>query len=416
LNLENNYVMSIQAPSDFSWSDYGAYNAFDRFIQSFVIDRKSFITKHPQSINPQKALAEINGLFVDRYEKGKTSFGKKASKQFLHATEDAKIFFANAEYLWAMPSSSLKPSTKREYARRWFGDSLIKDDSSIYFNHHEGIANPGQYYQTNKYQELLAIFRILSYLCAENDLTSVRQIKRRIEALSYEGLYGKLDPHGGFKTKDYCGVHAALLHLSNPDKYQSIISKGNKGQIVKVFEHIISDRADITCKEEKISLIRERIYDEYGEADPHFKFRWFFYCDEVKRRWLGKTKVRSQNDASINDEIHREENAPDIEDEEGKKVKTEGFRVYRSAKLVEDRKIHDKHTCKACSFHFKDKIVHVHHLDPLSERESPRKTVLDDLITLCPNCHYLAHYLLRLKKGDVYKDRDTLIKKLRKIV
>ena len=405
----------IQPPADFFWDSYGAYSAFDSFLQSFVIERKSFITKHTQTINALDALSEINSLFVDGFDEGKTTFDEKATRQFINASENAKIFFANAEYLWAMPSSSMKPTTKREYASRWFDDDQIKDDSSIYFTKRDGIASPGQYYQTNKYHELLAIFRILSHLVSDEKSSTVESIKSKIEALSYEGLYGKPAPHGGFNVRNYCGVHAALLHLSAPDKYESIISKGNKEQIIKVFKHIIADRSDLTCKEKKINLIRDRIYDEYGETDSHFKFRWFFYCDEVKRRWISKTKARHQNDASIDDEIHREEYAPDIEDDEGKLIQTDGYRVYRYSKLVEERKVLDGHTCKACDFHFKNKIVHVHHIDPLSERKTPRKTTLDDLITLCPNCHYLAHYLLRLRKGDDYKDREVLLTKLREI-
>jgi hypothetical protein len=103
-----------------------------------------------------------------------------------------------------------------------------KKGAALYFNGDEGIANPGQYYQTNKYQEMLAIFRILSHLFSAAGIATVSEIKSRIEALCYEGLYGKLVPHGGFGVDDYCGVHAALLHLSNPDKYESIISKANK--------------------------------------------------------------------------------------------------------------------------------------------------------------------------------------------
>ena len=77
---------------------------------------------------------------------------------------------------------------------------------------------------------------------------------------------------------------------------------------------------------------------------------------------------------------------------------------------MRDAKIRDNYTCRSCSFHYKKAIVQAHHLNPLRERETPRLTKLDDLVTLCPNCHYLAHHLLR--RSDKYKQKDFLLGKL----
>jgi predicted HNH restriction endonuclease len=134
----------------------------------------------------------------------------------------------------------------------------------------------------------------------------------------------------------------------------------------------------------------------------------------VKVHWLEKTP-RQQKEASINDEIQREENAPEVEDDEGRLKPTQGFRLHRSSKLVAEVKKRDRYACRACEFNFKNQIVHVHHLDPLSEREEPGKTRMEDLITLCPNCHYLAHFYLRDRPGPFYKNRERLLKKLHSV-
>lgn len=408
--------MSIPPPSGFSWTDYGAYAAFDRFLQRFVIERKSFVTNHSTKLDVAAALADINRRFVDGFDDGEDKFDEKASMQFATASDNTRIFFANAEYLWAMPSGSLTPRKKRGYALRWFGDGVVNKGADFYFNGEEGIANPGQYYQTNKYQELLALFRLFSHLFSDPGMDTVARIKGRLGELCHEALYGKLPPHGGFGVDDYCGVHAALLHLSNPDKYESIISKANKQQILGAFEHIIADRPDGLGAEEKIRLIRERLYGDYNLVqDAKRKYRWFFYGDDVKVHWLTKS-VRQQKEASINDEIQRELNATEVEDEEGRLKPTQGFRHHRSSKLVAKVKKRDGHSCKACGFHFMNEIVHVHHLDPLSERLKPEKTREKDLITLCPNCHYMAHYLLRKTPGPQYKDRNRLLGKLATIL
>ena len=55
----------------------------------------------------------------------------------------------------------------------------------------------------------------------------------------------------------------------------------------------------------------------------------------------------------------------------------------------------------------------MHHLDPLAERER-RKSTPDDFVTLCPNCHYLAHFLLRQKKdAGQLKIVETLLTRLK---
>ena len=51
----------------------------------------------------------------------------------------------------------------------------------------------------------------------------------------------------------------------------------------------------------------------------------------------------------------------------------------------------------------------------MSEYERLRETKLEDLITLCFNCQYLAHYLLRTKRGNHYKDLENLLPKLNEL-
>jgi predicted HNH restriction endonuclease len=104
-----------------------------------------------------------------------------------------------------------------------------------------------------------------------------------------------------------------------------------------------------------------------------------------------------------------EETADELE---GGKDAVSGYRLRRSGKLVLKAKERDRFTCVACGFHYHDEIVQAHHLDPLSERKEPKKTKLEDLVTLCPNCHYIAHFLLR--KSAIYKRKAELLVGIRK--
>lgn len=66
--------------------------------------------------------------------------------------------------------------------------------------------------------------------------------------------------------------------------------------------------------------------------------------------------------------------------------------------LIAAKKVSSDGCCEACQFNFKVKYGHIskdcliaHHLDPIGFRKNPKKTTIDDLILLCPNCHAIIH-------------------------
>ncbi len=409
--------MSVSLPPDFSWYNYKCYTGFEALIEHFICKRESWLLKKPEPIDVEAAIREIRERYVDSFDEGKETFDEKAQNQFADASRNAKLFFIHAEYLWAMPSGQIGAQRKREYARRWFSEEEIRDDEDAYFADPHTIANPGPHYQNNKYFEIRAILRVLSQVFLSPAGKTVATIKAQIWDEAYKALHVESPSLNGFPVKGFCGVHPALLHLCDPEKSEAIISRSHRGSILGVFSHVIADRPDITCPEQRIKMIRERLYDNYiSSHDSEWKYRWFFYIPEVKPLWIDKTGKLDREFSSIQMEIQEEESAFPLEDDEGNKIETRGTRLQRSTTLVKAVKERDKYTCRACEFTFRKKIVHVHHLDPLAERKR-RKTKLEDLVTLCPNCHYLAHHFLRDKKrGDTYKTLSILLAKLEKVI
>lgn len=403
--------MSVSPPPGFSWKNFNSFTAFDGLIESLFTARKSWLLRTPEPIDLESALNEIRERFIDAFDERKDNFDQKAKLQFADASPDAKIVFSHAEYLWAMHSLKISKETKRSFALRWFSDADVRDDEGAYFEGHlHTIANPGPYYQTNKYNEVRAILRIFSLASEKPAETPIDEIKSVIEAEAYRAMHGRPKPVDGFSADQYCGIHAALLHLCNPEKYESIISKSHRESILGVFSHMVAESDDASCPEKRIKLIRERLYHDYENENPEWKYRWFFYMPSVKPLWIGKGKGQ-QIFASIQRQIQEEENAIPLEDDEGEPIEARGKRLQRSAALVREVKERDKKTCRACAFYFKGEIVHAHHLDPLAERER-RKSTANDFVTLCPNCHYLAHYYLRQRNGDRFKQLTHLLNKL----
>jgi hypothetical protein len=392
-----------------NWQTHHAYRAFEEFLQSVVIDRRSYITVGREALDFAGGFQEIKARFVEAFDASDATFDDKAEQQFQDASANTRRLFANLEYLYAMPAGNISGPKKRSYAMRWFADRELVSGRQVYFTGDDCIANPGMWYLTNKYHELLSICRIFKALVDDDSIKTTADARDRIETLAYEGIYGKIAPNSEFVTGNKCAAYHILLHLAKPDRYEAIVSENHKNRIVSVFAHVIEGEA-VPDRESQIRRIREKLYDSYGvSTDPSRKRRWFFYMDDVKPLWIDKKTKRDQQASSVTVEIREEETAAELE---GEREAVSGFRLRRSGLLVLKAKERDRFTCVACGFHYHGEIVQAHHLDPLSERKEPKKTKLEDLITLCPNCHYIAHFLLR--KSAIYKRRAELLVGIRK--
>lgn len=394
--------------ASFDWQRFHAYRVFDEFLERFVLQRKSYATKHTEPLDLAAAFEDIRERFVAAFDDSEARFEEKVAHQFEGASEQTKIVFANVEYLWAMPMENISPKKKRSYAQRWFpGPDQVVNSERSFFGYPHIIANPGSWYLRNKYWELVAALRVLSLVTADSDLTDLTTLKQKIAAICHAAIYEGTPAGENFAVSKVCGIHSALMHLADPERYESIISASHRRQICAVFGHVVenpSPDAEVLLKQ-----IRSTLYDSHGNGDePDRKYRWFFYSRDVRPLWIDKKSKKEQRVSSAVFDVRNEEDAADLE---GDKDEITGYRIRRSAKLVNATKERDRHTCRACGFHFEDQIVHVHHLDPLGEYQHPQQTKLADLLTLCPTCHYLAHYWLR--KSDRYKRLEALLATLK---
>ena len=88
---------------------------------------------------------------------------------------------------------------------------------------------------------------------------------------------------------------------------------------------------------------------------------------------------------------------------DGQRRRREANYFARNPALVRDAKIRDRFQCRICQFKFEDvygavgrDFIECHHLNPLAEqpRESgsaPFVTRLDEVISVCSNCHRMLH-------------------------
>lgn len=99
---------------------------------------------------------------------------------------------------------------------------------------------------------------------------------------------------------------------------------------------------------------------------------------------------------------------------EGNTYETEILQKARNKKVVKLVKERDKYTCQVCGFRYENNIVQAHHLIPLSTMSEEYQVKEEHLITLCPNCHSIAHILLR--EDDKYQKRELLTAQIKTII
>ncbi len=96
------------------------------------------------------------------------------------------------------------------------------------------------------------------------------------------------------------------------------------------------------------------------------------------------------------------------------------LRRERSSLLAKRRKIVDDYRCKVCKLKFSerygaigDEFAEAHHLDALSKVNGQVMTNLDDLVTVCSNCHRMLHQMPG-GRSDVEKLQRTVEQLARK--
>jgi 5-methylcytosine-specific restriction protein A len=116
------------------------------------------------------------------------------------------------------------------------------------------------------------------------------------------------------------------------------------------------------------------------------------FFEDVLRSW------ESEYDLSGEDNYSHKEN---------RRVVRQHLARERSRVLAERCKRRDGYRCKVCSMTFEEKygpngryIAEAHHLVPLSRLGKTVKTSLEDMITVCANCHRMLHSL-KGEAGDV---------------
>lgn len=237
------------------------------------------------------------------------------------------------------------------------------------------------------------------------DETILKKAKRKLEKLGYK-------TNDNFSEKVIINKYETLREQF----YQYLVKKGFSdrtptGNPSTTYDY--TKRIERVCKENSLSWERllDNIddiitqYDKGGIKEELGKQSKSAVINALKQYQLFANRQRNK--------ITPSSVSSDTPYYEGNTIERTILQKTRNQGIVKTVKERDNYTCRGCGFHFDNKIVEAHHLIPISNVEEEKQVKKDDLITLCPNCHAIAHILL--KRNEKYQKIENLIQKLQEI-
>lgn len=227
-------------------------------------------------------LAEFNKRFVDNPLMDDRKFTEKFREQLQAGPPDLKCLAA--EMLWLLylfPRTLIKPATKCQQVREvwsWSGAPLPEDRQGLAALDH-GMGNPGQGFNTYRWQELGFLWR----LAAE-----FKRLQPMDQQRVFESPWSFVEWIDSLEDSDRRMLRHILPHLLFPDTFERIASGSHKRKIIESFrqqgDDDISKRPDVALSDTavvdwKLLRIRRRLEGENPQQPLDF------YLPPYRQQW-----------------------------------------------------------------------------------------------------------------------------------
>lgn len=252
------------------------HETFQTFAERCLLTTGSMILPEHQAWTREN-VAEVKRRLIDNSAEGKESFSDKLAIQMAGATPDQWLVLADAHYLYYLPSSIIKPSTKLSEIRMCLqqgGLEMPTQDAALWEPFRKGgFVRTGIRYHM-RYLQLWLILLFSDWMKRAEDPLAVLKDHVQMQRV----LDDLINSIGEASDRAYDTRHA-LLFLAHPDYYERSISTQDKKKIVKHYgERLggpISKDLDAAIRQ-----IRDHLGPEYDKPERPFDF----YTD-LRHEW-----------------------------------------------------------------------------------------------------------------------------------
>lgn len=248
------------------------YEVFDKFLDRCIYSDQSLIWPEEQ-VWTLENLQELDQRFIQNpIDDPNLPFDQKLRRQIGEERSALWAVVADLFYIYYLTSRSTKTSTKIQKIQQ-FNDYVLfpfpPEENHIWVPLQMGLCNTGQFYNLKYRQFALMIL----FFIALKRLDEPRSVLENSEA--FQKL---IDPI--MEEQGAYDMRCALLYLSFPDKYEAIISKTHKQQIIDTYSPQIQDGLP-SDMDESLLRIRDHLQGSRQELPVPFHF----YNEPIHGEW-----------------------------------------------------------------------------------------------------------------------------------
>ncbi|MHA1747240.1 MAG: AAA family ATPase [Promethearchaeota archaeon] len=240
------------------------FDAFALFEDRCLISDRSLLWPE-KNIWTLENLNELQGRLY-KTDPGKDySFQEKIEIQLKGASSEIWGLFTDLYYVYALPSRSLKYSSKRKFidwATNYSNYPLPSDDDTIWNPLRSGFCNTGYHYYMKIGQIYLLILFSIDIKSREN-IKEVLADQKTFETI-LDDMVEQAKEHEMVSAID---MRHSILYLKFPEKYERIISTSAKKDIIKYYSRELSLQVPDNI-DEALNQIRKKILENWDEEKP----------------------------------------------------------------------------------------------------------------------------------------------------
>ena len=171
--------------------DESLYNLLNKFIEKCLIAKDSIFDETTDIFTTDNINRCIE-KFVDDFKDDKRNFKEKIEEQFKDTSDDVKLVFAHANWLWAFSVNDMTSKGKESAVKKCLPEKLKInahcDELGLFPE--KGFGSAGTYHKQNKYWEIVSILKLFKGI-DNSSLKSILEIKTYIEEVSLFAKYNE---------------------------------------------------------------------------------------------------------------------------------------------------------------------------------------------------------------------------------
>src|SRR5512142_2034142 len=261
------------------------YAAFGAFRERCLLNDRSLLWPE-REVWTIAALEQARRRFVEEFIQGRMTFREKLDAQLGGAPEEVWALFADAFYVYGLPSRTIRYPTKKgwiEWAARRAGLDLPDEGDPVWQPLKLGFPTTAQKYNLKHAQiRLLVLLALEIKAIGEPDSEERAEILNTPRAL--QELLDSILSQVPLKIDQANDMRNAILYMAFPGEYEPILSNRDKDAIVRHY----GARASAEGLAEPLPADRDaalrRVRQELGERFADLGRPFDFYLD-AREEW-----------------------------------------------------------------------------------------------------------------------------------